>query len=190
MRDNERVVFLEGERIYMRRIESEDLKNAQRWVNNPEIRKYLGAVFPFDAIEEENWHANRPRGPFACDLVFAIRLKEGDVHIGNMGVHGIDWVNRFATTGTVIGEKEYWGKGYAHEAKMLLLEYLFNSLGLNRVQSVVLAPNERSRKCLAKSGYKEEGVHRHKYFRDGEWIDEISLAVMADDWRQLKATLD
>ena len=182
----EHVHFLVGERIYMRHIERDDLDRSRRWINDPEVRRYLGRTFPVDSISQESWHENRDRGAYPTDLVFAIILKDGDRHIGNMGLHGINWVNRFATTGTLIGEKDCWGKGYAPEAKMLLLDYAFNSLGMRRIESVVLSPNKQSLRALEKCGYVREGVKKEKFLREGRWVDEIFLGLTAEAWQNLQ----
>jgi RimJ/RimL family protein N-acetyltransferase len=82
----------------------------------------------------------------------------------------------------MIGEKEYWGKGYGTEAKMLLLHYAFDTLNLRKICSSVISFNERSHKYSLKCGYKEEGRRKAQLFRDGKYWDEIQLAVFRKDW--------
>ena len=179
-------MFLEGERLYLRSIEREDLPKCQQWINNPEVRKFLNRIFPIDTYTEESWYESHDRGSLPTNVIFAIVLKDKDLHIGNIGIHKINWQSRFGTTGAIIDEPEYWGKGYGPEAKELLLYYAFNTLNLRRIQSSVLAINKRSLKYLKKSGYIEEGRHKEKFFRDGEWIDEISLAITARAWHKAR----
>ena len=52
-----------------------------------------------------------------------------------MGLHTIDWKNRHATTGTFIGEEQWRGKCFGTHAKMLLLRWAFDELGLNKIES-------------------------------------------------------
>lgn len=187
MCDQRPVVFLRGERLYLRPIEEGDLHRMTVWLNDPNVRKYLGRILPIDMIAEREWIENGlDRSSPPSRLVFAVVLIDGDRHIGNMNISGIDWFNRFGTTGTVIGEADCWGKGYAREAKLLLLEYAFNTLGLRRIESRVLMPNTASWKCLERCGYKREGVARQKYFRDGTWLDELFYAITVTDWQTRK----
>lgn len=102
-----------------------------------------------------------------------------------MAIHQIDWVNGTATTGAMIGEKEYWGKGYGSEAKMLLLDYAFNRLGLRKICSNVIAFNGRSKRYSEKCGYREEARRKAQFFRDGTYHDEIWLAVFRENWLPL-----
>ncbi len=181
-------LFLRGKQVSLRAIEEADLPRIVHWINDPEIRPMINRPFLLDMQAEIEWQKSRDRSRFPSDMAFAIILNEDGRHIGNMGVHGIDWVSRFATTGTVIGEKDEWGKGYAVEAKLLLLDYLFNTLNLNRVESSVLAINKRSLKYLEKCGYRREGTRKAKHFRNGAWIDEILLSITRKTWLKHQRT--
>ena len=183
----EHVVFLEGRRLYLRPVEQDDLDRCRRWVNDQTIRPFIVRQAPVGQIEEQKWQDNRSQGPFPSDITLAIVLKKSHRHIGNMGLHGIDWVNRRATTGALIGEKDCQDKGYGSEAKALVLRYCFDTLGMHRISSNVLANNARSRAYLLRSGYREEGVLREFMFRDGKWVDDIQMGLLASEWRELQA---
>lgn len=177
------VETLSGERLYLRPLEISDLEVCQVWINDPEIRPYLSRSFPTDRMAQQAWIEGQDRGACRADIALALVLRDGDRHIGNMGLHKIDWVHRSADTGTLIGEKDCWGQGYGTEAKRLMLEYAFNVLGLNRLSSRVLASNPRSLACQLRCGYVEEGRIRQAMFKDGQWIDEILLGLLAEEWR-------
>ena len=70
----------------------------------------------------------------------------GDVNtpIGNIGLHAISPKDHNDLFGIVIGEKDYWSKGYGTEATRLVLDYGFRQLNLHRVWSAAFAFNERS----------------------------------------------
>jgi RimJ/RimL family protein N-acetyltransferase len=116
------------------------------------------------------------------DIVFAIVLKESDELIGTMGLHGVDFRNGTAKTGSFIGNKKYWGKGFGTEAKMILLEYAFNTLNLRKICSVVYDYNGRSKRCLEKCGYHEEGILKQHQFRNGSYHDAFQMAVFRDEF--------
>ncbi|MBP9760373.1 MAG: GNAT family N-acetyltransferase, partial [Candidatus Pacebacteria bacterium] len=96
--------------------------------------------------------------------------------------HHISWINRTATSGAFIGDVAHQGQGYGTEAKMLLLDYAFNTLNLRKVCSTVLAFNGRSQRYNEKCGYVVEGVQKAQVFRDGSYHDLILMAVFRDDW--------
>lgn len=176
------VVFLKSKRVVLRPVMREDVPLLIKWINDPDVRKYLSAYMPMMEADEDEWFENlHKRKP--GDIILTI-VVDGKA-IGTMGIHKIDTRNRTAETGALIGEKEYWGKGYGSEAKMLLLNYAFNTLNLRRIGSSLFEFNERSYKYSLKCGYKEEGRRRKRYFVDGKYWDEILLAVFREDWLPL-----
>ena len=143
-----RVVFRMGKRIYLRPLSKEDIPLLAVWINDPEVNQYLKISHPMRLEDEMKFYESL--GERKNDIIFAIVLKDTDDIIGTMGLHKIDHKNGLATTGSFIGRKDLWGKGYGTEAKMLLLEYAFNTLNLRKVCSIVYDFNERSKKCLKK----------------------------------------
>ncbi len=115
----------------------------------------------------------------------AIVEKISGRHIGTMGFHNIDWIHRRATTGTLIGEKEYWSKGFGKDAKMTLLNYVFRTLNLRKICSSALATNERSMRYNMACGYREVGRRREQFFVHGAWVDEVLLEVFYEEWLAL-----
>lgn len=114
-----------------------------------------------------------------------ITEKSNHTPIGTIGLHNIDWRNRYCTTGALIGEKEYWGKGYGTEAKLLLLKYAFDTLGLEKICSNVLAINPRSKAYLKKTGYREEGCRRRQFLVDGKKVDDFIMAIFKEDFEPI-----
>lgn len=121
------------------------------------------------------------------DIVLAIEVREGSdwVHIGNIGLHRIDWVNRVAKLGIVIGERDYWGRGYGTEAVRTMLRYAFRELGLNRVELEVFAFNARALRCYEKTGFRREGVRRKALFRDGKYHDIILMGILREEFAEV-----
>jgi len=91
-------------------------------------------------------------------------------------------MHRLATFWAIIGEKDYWGKGYGTDAKMSLLYYAFRILNLHRVASSVYEFNTRSLDYNKHCGYKVEGVLRKNCFKEGQYYDEILLGVFREEW--------
>jgi RimJ/RimL family protein N-acetyltransferase len=86
----------------------------------------------------------------------------------------------------MLGAKEEWNKGYAQEAKMLLLEYAFQTLNLRKVCSAAFAENKGSIKHNLNCGYQIEGKRKKQFYRDGKYHDETILSVFKEDWLKLK----
>jgi RimJ/RimL family protein N-acetyltransferase len=84
-----------------------------------------------------------------------------------------------------------WGTGANVEAKLLQLEYAFETLGCRRVELKTDALNERARAALEALGATFEGIHRkHMLVRDGENRDSAWYSVVDDEWPAVRAHLE
>lgn len=72
-----------------------------------------------------------------------------------------------ATSGSLIFDKQYWGKGIASACHKTRALFAFEQLGLHRIKSAVLQPNVGSRKALEKSGYTFVYTERNDTFVEG-----------------------
>ncbi|MDB5188218.1 MAG: GCN5-related N-acetyltransferase [Candidatus Kaiserbacteria bacterium] len=178
------IVFRQGKRVLLRPLERADIPTLRRWMNDPEITQFLMRAFPLMEKEEEEWIENKHMNQ--NDVALGIVTVENKKLIGSIGLHGINWQHRTATTGTVLGEKECWGKGYGTEAKMLLLDFAFNTLDLYGVVSRVLSHNGRSLAYGKKCGYEEVGrLPQWIRRQNGERCDEVLLIVTQEKWGPL-----
>ncbi len=176
---NQKPIFLVGRRVNLRPFSRADIPTLTRWINDPEVRQFVLATLPFTEQQEEEWF--NKLGKNNENIVLGIETKDG-VLIGSMGIHRIEWRDRICTTGALIGEKEYWGKGYGTDAKMVLLDYIFNTLNLRKVCSGAIAYNKRSLHYSLHCGYKIEGRKRKQIFKKGRYWDLIELGLFKEEW--------
>jgi len=181
---SESIVFLKGERVVLRLPDKErDMELFLQWFNDEEVMRFLWVRYPLTRKGEEEWFDRISESK--TDFVFVIETTDSSIPIGVIGLHQISYPDGTAVTGTTIGNQEYWGKGYGTDAKMLLLRYAFHTLGLRKICSSVWAFNERSHRYALKCGYHEEARRKDQVFKDGEYHDEILMAVYRQDWEKV-----
>ena len=100
-------------------------------------------------------------------------------YISLMKIHD---VNRTAELGIFIGDEENLSRGYGSEAIMLLLDYAFNYVNLNNVMLKVFDYNKRAIKAYEKCGFKTFGVWKNSHYFEGEYVDEIFMNVLKEDF--------
>ena len=83
---------------------------------------------------------------------------------------------------TAVVATEFRGSGLFQEAARALLDSLFGSLGVHRVEVRVDVRNARANGALRKLGAAQEGVLRHAEHRDGAYRDHVLWALVAGDW--------
>ena len=174
--------MLYGERVRLRGIEREDIPTFVRWFNDPGVRQYLLMYEPMSKAKEERWFETQleSRG----DFLFAIEtlIEDEWAHIGNVGLHRVDWKNRTAVLGIVLGEKTLWEQGYGTDATRTMLRFAFRELNLHRVELEVFEFNPRAARCYEKAGFQHEGTRRQSLFRDGRYHDAHLMAVLQEEF--------
>ncbi|MDP2871416.1 MAG: GNAT family N-acetyltransferase [Bacillota bacterium] len=169
-----------GDRIYLRAVEVEDLDLCWRWVNDPEVTRYmLLGGWPISRLAEREWLERAARGTGDRDRQMAVCLRGSDRHIGNCGLHQISWRSGTADLGIVIGEKDCWDQGCGRDAVRTVLRHAFREMSLRKVTLSVLALNHRAIRCYEQCGFAVEGILRGQHLVDGLHVDEVRMAVFA-----------
>jgi N-acetyltransferase len=110
--------------------------------------------------------------------------------IGMTRVYDIDRKVGKATIGHTWYVPAVWGKVHNKACKLLLLQYLFENLGFNRVDFLVAGQNIRSQKAVMKIGGVREGVLRHFRLRpDGVPSDVHYFSILGAEWPEKKTRL-
>lgn len=123
------------------------------------------------------------------DQAFAIVATDGRV-IGMTRAYDIDRKVKKVTIGHTWYIPEVWGKAHNKECKLLLLQYIFDTIGFARVDFKIASQNLRSQKAVAKIGGVKEGVLRRFALRnDGSPTDVVIFSILDDEWIENKRRL-
>jgi len=179
--------MLKGNNIKLGPVKREYLDYYIKWMNDPELTQYLLMYRPLTREMEEDWFNNlKNREDFFIFAILLFNQDEIEKLLGNCSIN-VDWKNRVGTSGIMIGEKTYQGKGYGSEAMELLVNYGFNTLNLNRIQLETFSFNIRALKSYQKVGFKEEGIRRQAIYVNGEYHDAIMLGILKNEWQKIKS---
>lgn len=174
--------MIRGERVDLVAVSLRYLEHYYKWINDPDVADMLGiAHFPISIDSEREW-VEKQLQPELAQRHFTILTKQGRP-IGNIGFNSIDYTNRSAVIGVMIGEKRLWDKGYGTDAVRTLLRFAFETMGLNKVSLKVASANARALACYKKCGFVVEGIDRKQRFYRGKYIDEIWMGILAEEWR-------
>jgi diamine N-acetyltransferase len=174
--------MIPGKNIRLRPIERDDLPRFVAWFSDPEVRRHLGIYLPFSLAQEERWFEGLlERTERQQTVLFGIETPDG-THIGNVGLHDINWKDRSAEMGIAIGEKAYWSQGYGTDAIRTLLGVAFGEMNLHRVSLRVDADNPRAIRCYEKAGFRHDGTLRDNVFREGHYIDQHVMSILRSEY--------
>lgn len=177
---DKKIVFLRGKKTILRPLNKEtDLNLCLQWVNDQDVIQYLSLYLPASIQDEAEWFDNLIKRK--QDIILGIEIPDKGL-IGTTGLHKIDWKDRTAEHGVIIGAKDCWSKGYGKDAHMTLLNYAFNTLNLRKINSSFISFNIRSRNYHLTCGYKIEGRRRKQVYRNGKYWDMVIVGLFKREW--------
>lgn len=124
--------------------------------------------------------AHRQQADGVCAF-FAVTVEGFDSAIGVFQVHRLDADFSTGEWGFAIGSP-FWGTGVFKQGAGLILEFAFETLGVQRLEARVAVGNERGNRAMLKLGAVPEGVLRQSFYHRGEHHDQMLYALGADDW--------
>ena len=145
-----------GHKVRLREKKLSDVRNDYLWQSDPELSKLdaaptLEMSFAIYLLDYPSViHRKDNRYPLAIDTF------EGK-HIGNCTCYDVDQKKGESQVGIMIGDKEYWDKGYGVDAISTLVDHVFQNSSLNRLYLKTLDWNKRARQCFIKCGFTDCG---------------------------------
>jgi ribosomal-protein-alanine N-acetyltransferase len=171
-------IFLAGTHVYLRALTEQDVKGSySAWLNDPEVTRYNShGRFPMTVDKLLNYVTVSKSSD--RDLVLAVVDKSNSVHIGNISLQNINWIDRNAEIAFLLGDKSYWGKGVMLDAGILLISHGFKLLNLHRIYCGTSAENLGMQKLAVKLGMEKEGLRKQAIFKNGKYIDIIEYGLL------------
>lgn len=166
----------EGKLVRLRALENEDIMRTHDFVNDYQTMRGVmsGMLYPSSYSDEQRWtdgQSSYTRGEYQ----FAVETKEDRIFIGRCGFIHVDWKNRLAELGIMIGDSDFRGKGYGTDAVQVLCDFGFRELNLHKVKATVFDFNTAAIKAYEKCGFVREGLLKNELFREGSYHDVIVM---------------
>ncbi len=176
------ILNIEGQLIALGPVRRDLVPTYQRWVNDFGTARTLALPpGPMSEDAETDWFERVARQG-SSDVSFTIYDRESWRPVGITGLHQIDFRNRTASFGLLIGEPDARGRGFGTEATRLMLDYGFVALGLNNVMLSVYEFNLAARRAYEKAGYREIGRRRQARWMGGRLWDEVLMDCLATEF--------
>lgn len=174
------------ERLLLRRVTPADIDAMWAFRRLPEVGMWIGG-----APDTLDGHRARMRRN-SPSLVSIVLPDEGTV-IGDLMIKVEDaWAQaEVAAQARGVQAEVGWtldpafqGHGYATEAVRTAIDLCFGPLGLRRVTANCFAANEPSWRLMERLGMRREAhAVRDSLHRSGEWMDGLTYALLAEEWR-------
>ena len=171
-----------GKKVILRAIEEKDLEISRDTTNNPNVEAtIIGWSVPISKKNQIEWFKNE-HNTFT-NIRYIIANKDNDEAMGMIGLYNIDWKNGVVPSfGLKIFNTNNRKKGFAFDALMTLLKYVFYELRMNRVEYKTLYFNKSALNVVEKAGFKIEGEKRAAVYKNGRFNNVIIGGCLKSDY--------
>jgi RimJ/RimL family protein N-acetyltransferase len=171
--------YTEGKLCKLRPMKASDVKVSVDWRNDPAIRDYIqGYRMPVTYEMEQQWLEGFLHNTNPNRVGFAISPLDSDKLLGMVFLNQINWFDRNAKLGTIIGDTANSGKGMGTEASQLICDFGFKMLNLHRIYVEIVASNTASIRMCEKVGFQKEGIIRDAFFSNGMYHDVEIMGLL------------
>lgn len=144
------------------------------WLNDPEVYRYLetGGDYSIEKLEKFLKVIESKE-----ILFWAIHLKIGNKHIGNIKIDPINERHGVGEYGMALGDRTEWRKGYGKEASLRIIDFCFTEINLRKMVLGVIAENVSAVEMYKRLGFIVEGKYLRHAFHEGKYCDVFRMAL-------------
>ncbi len=178
---------IQTSRTTIRDLEFRDLADFHFYRSNPEVTKYQ-SFEPMTLEEAREFILDNAKNHFGKPgewVQFGIENRITQRLIGDCAIKLDQHDTRIAEIGITISHLEQQ-KGYAKEALLGILGFLFDFKQIHRVVTLVDASNTASIRLLQSTQFRQEGHFIENFYFKGKWSSEFQFALLKREWDDLK----
>ncbi|WP_204345467.1 GNAT family N-acetyltransferase [Psychroserpens algicola] len=168
---------LQGEHIYLRALEPEDLEFIHEIENNQDIWEISNTITPYSKFLIKQYLDHAHKDIFEVKQLRLVICNYEDVPLGMIDLFDFDFKHRRAGVGVLIKDVENRQKGYGKEALELLINYCKMHLDLHQLYCNISEDNTMSLKLFKNHGFEIVGLKKDWNFVNGSFKNEYLLQI-------------
>jgi len=175
--------MLKGEKVILRPMTEADIPRQHEF--NQDLELYgLDSTYPRVSpwAQAQTFYESRTR---QNDDMAAFSIEADGKYIGFCSLMRLKDRFRNFELGIMIGDRDYWNRGYGRDAVKVLLHFGFHYLDGRRIALTTHAKNERAIRCYLACGFVEEGRPRQVVWIEGEYVDLVDMSILREEWEAL-----
>lgn len=172
---------LKTERLFLRRVEKEDVQNIFKLRSDESVMKYVGK-FPQKSLDEALGFINIVNDSLIANngITWAISLKKNPkILIGTIGHWRVMKEHHRAEVGYML-LPHYWRKGIIKEALIKIIDYGFESMHLHSIEAHINPENIASARVLESTGFTKEGFFKENFYFNGEFSNTAFYSLLRE----------
>lgn len=155
-----------------------DIELVRTWRNSPEVAQYMYTSEVVTTEQQAAWFARIGQDNTAVYWL----IEYNDQPIGLASLTGINRTLSSCYWAFYLGDSGVRGAGIGAKIEFNVLNYVFDTLKLNKLRCEVLTSNDRVIAMHEKFGFRREAYYRQHVKKDGVWHDVVGLALLKQEW--------
>ncbi|MDF7811131.1 UDP-4-amino-4,6-dideoxy-N-acetyl-beta-L-altrosamine N-acetyltransferase [Hymenobacter sp. YC55] len=163
----------------------DDLEMVRTWRNSEAVAQYMYSDEPISEAQQQAWFKSVSQDQSKQYWVIAYQGR--DVGVANL--YAINRTSNSCYWAFYIADQNMRGTGVGAKVEMAVLEYVFETLKLNKLLCEVFVDNDKVITMHEKFGFRRESYFREHIRKKGTYKDVVGLALLKREWSQLRDTL-
>jgi RimJ/RimL family protein N-acetyltransferase len=176
-------VVVRGELVNLRAVDRHDADSIHRWLNNPDVMRYWGLPSSTPSLTEvqrqiEDWLDQEGRlGRPVCVIIETLEAEV--IGFVSFGEYRAD--SRSTELSLMIGEPEWWGRGFGTDVLRTVIATCFDDWNLRRLWARAEVFNERAHHLFKRCGFVHEATLRDASYCEGQFHKVLVFGLLATD---------
>jgi ribosomal-protein-alanine N-acetyltransferase len=172
---------LSGTHVRLRQLRPSDAPSLFTMLTTEEVARFISP--PPSTVDgfEQFITRSLAQQALGLHLCFAVTRPGDDTAVGLFQVRQLETGFATAEWGFAIGSP-FWGSGIFAEGAALVLDFVFGTIGVRRLEARAAVQNGRGNGALLKVGAVQEGILRKSFERNGRLHDQVLYSILVEDW--------
>ena len=173
--------MFKGELIFLRVVEPSDAALLLLWENDPKHWKVTDTEIPFSLHAILQLIDQQQQIRATGQLRMMICLNETNEAVGAVDLYDVDFKNKNAAIGILIGSELNRNSGFAFESIQLIKKYAHQQFEIYNLYCSIQADNLASIHLFEKAGFMQTGIRKEWFLIKGQRVDEIQFQVCLEN---------
>ena len=159
-----------------------DIELIRSWRNSPEVSSYMYSEDKITEEQQKAWFSKVKDDTTSQYWIIEYNGKQ----LGLASLTGINKNLNSCYWAFYLGDTSVRGAGIGGKVEYNVLEYVFETLNLNKLRCEVFTFNDKVIKMHEKFGFRREAFYREHCFKNDGYKDVVGLALLANEWNVVK----
>lgn len=168
--------------ILLNILKKDDIELVRKWRNSKDVAHYMYTENEITEEQQKLWFNKINNDSTSIYWIISHNEKK----IGLASLTGINEPLSSCFWAFYLGDLSFRKAGIGAKVEFNVLEYVFNTLNLNKLRCEVLITNPNVIKMHEKFGFRRESYFREHCIKNNQKIDAIGLGILKSEWNLIR----